>query len=172
MRRIFIAVGATCALGVQTAAAQMAGEDAFAVANGLCSTAIADGPLVAAGDALRAAGWVVEYATNVGPAAQTLRASSRSGDQRGFYQAETAASGGVFRLRCALEWQGFAGTVDLPGVAAAHGLVGTVTPMAGGGQYGAWSVELDRGLAIYTAIHAEGYFLFQMTRVEWGGPGG
>src|SRR5690606_34109314 len=85
MRKALIAVGMTVALGVQAPLAQVAGGDAFAAANDLCSTAIVEGPLTAAGDTLRAAGWSVEYATNVGPSAQTLRAASRSGDQRGFY---------------------------------------------------------------------------------------
>ncbi|MGD9738460.1 MAG: hypothetical protein AB7O56_14770 [Bauldia sp.] len=173
MRRALIAIGTTVAMGVQAPLAQMAAQDAFGAANDLCSAAIvADGPLTAAGDALRAAGWSVDYATNVGPEAQTLRASARANGQRGFYQAETDAAGGIFRLRCALEWQGFDGTLDLAGVAAAFGMEGGVTPMLDGGEYGTWSMELDEGLALYTAIHVEGYFLFQMIWVEWGAPRG
>lgn len=175
MRKSLIVVGIGLVLS-----AEMAGTPAFAQnptapldeAMALCNAAIAEGPLGAAANALNDARWTVEYATNVGPAAQMLRASSRSPDLDRYFLAETASAGGVFRLRCAIDWEGTLAAIDLAAFAATNGFEGAVTPLLDGGDYGLWSMPLDEGLAVYSVIQREGYLAFQLTWVEWGAPRG
>lgn len=141
------------------------------VAIDLCMTVIDTDELDGARDTLMANGWAV---LDDDPFIPAIHIVSATYETTGTFYAEVTTYPTVFLAFCAYE---FNADISVPDQAAfeeavaANGFDGTITTGAVG-IIGTWEMQLDGGVALFSAIANGDHFLLQMNWIEQAGEGG
>lgn len=136
--------------------------DQLQVGIDLCMTIIDIDELNDTRDQLTAQGWTVADETTYGPAVHTLSATYMD---TGRFYAEVTSYPTTFLAYCSYEVITGEGPGDMAAAAAANGLEGPIATDSGN-AYGTWEMQLDGGVALFTALAEEGHFLLQMNWIE------